>query len=239
MQFLEDLSDRQAADAVRSRIDWKYILGLELDDPGFDFSVLSEFRQRLIEGKAEMILLEKLLERCEELGLLKGKKKQRTDSTHVIAAVRSLSLLELVGETMRRVLDEAAQLAPDWLKVHMKPEWTQRYARRFDGYRLPTSKAKREELAVAIGEDGFYLLRAISSNDGLHELKASPKVEILRRIWVQQFYWVDEKVHWRTKEKWGQPPAGKMISSTDDLEARYCVKRSTEWTGYKVHFTET
>jgi transposase len=117
MQFLEDLSDRQAADAVRSRIDWKYILGLELDDPGFDFSVLSEFRQRLIEGKAEMILLEKLLERCEELGLLKGKKKQRTDSTHVIAAVRSLSLLELVGETMRRVLDEAAQLAPDWLKI--------------------------------------------------------------------------------------------------------------------------
>jgi len=239
MQFLEDLSDRQAADAVRSRIDWKYILGLELDDPGFDFSVLSEFRQRLIEGKAETILLEKLLERCEDLGLLKGKKKQRTDSTHVIAAVRALNLLELVGEAMRRALDEGAQLAPDWLKVHLKPEWIRRYARRFDGYHLPTSKAKREELAVTIGEDGFYLLQAIYSDDGPQELKASSKVEILRRIWVQQFYWVDEKVHWRTKDKWGQPPAGKMIGSPDDLEARYCVKRSTEWTGYKVHFTET
>jgi transposase len=80
MQFLENMSDRQAADAVRSRIDWKYMLGLKLDDPGFDYSVLSEFRQRLIEGKAEAVLLDKLLERCEAMGLLKGKKKQRTES---------------------------------------------------------------------------------------------------------------------------------------------------------------
>ena len=163
MQFLEDLTDRQAAEAVRSRIDWKYMLGLKLDDPGFDYSVLSEFRQRLLEGKAEALLLEKLLERCEALDLLKGKKKQRTDSTHVIASVRALSLLELVGETMRRVLDEAAQVAPDWLRAKVKPEWVKRYARRFDSYSLPTSKAKREELAVAIGEDGFYLLQAIYS----------------------------------------------------------------------------
>lgn len=130
MQYLEDLPDRQAAEAVRSRIDWKYMLGLRLDDPGFDYSVLSEFRQRLLEGKAEALLLEKVLERCETLELLKGKKKQRTDSTHVIAAVRALSLLELVGETMRRVLDEAAQVAPDWLRVHMKEEWIKRYGRR-------------------------------------------------------------------------------------------------------------
>jgi len=239
MQYVEDLSDRQAAEAVRSRIDWKYMLGLSLEDPGFDFSVLSEFRQRLLQGEAEMLLLEKLLKRCEGLGLLKGKKKQRTDSTHVLAAVRALSLLELVGETMRRVLDEAARLAPEWLHQHMKVEWIKRYERRFDGYRLPTSRAKREELAVAIGEDGFYLLQALHSETGPPELKASPKVKVLQRIWIQQYYWCEGKVYWRTKEKWGQPPAGKMIASPDDLEARYCVKRSTEWTGYKVHFTET
>jgi transposase len=239
MQYLENLSDRQAADAVRSRIDWKYMLGLKLDDPGFDFSVLSEFRQRLIEGKAETVLLDKLLERCEALGLLKGKKKQRTDSTHVIAVVRSLTLLELVGETLRRVLDEAAQLAPDWLRAHLKPEWVQRYARRFDGYRLPSGKAKREALAVRIGEDGFYLLQAIYSDTGPQALKESSKVETLRRIWVQQFYVEDGKVYWRTKDTLGQPPAGKMIGSPDDLDAKYCVKRSTEWHGYKVHFTET
>jgi len=239
LQYLEDLSDRQAAEAVRSRIDWKYLLGLSLEDPGFDFSVLSEFRQRLLEGKAEALLLEKLLERCEAMDLLKGKKKQRTDSTHVIAVVRALSLLELVGETMRRVLDEAAQVAPDWLRAHLKPEWVKRYARRFDGYGLPTSKAKREALAVAIGEDGFYLFQAIFAETGPQVLKTSPKVDILRRIWIQQFYWADGKVYWRTKEKWGQPPAGTMIGSPDDWEARYCVKRSTVWSGYKVHFTET
>lgn len=239
MQYLEDLPDRQAAEAVRSRIDWKYMLGLRLDDPGFDYSVLSEFRQRLLQGKAEALLLEKVLERCEALDLLKGKKKQRTDSTHVIAAVRALSLLELVGETMRRVLDEAAQVAPNWLRMHMKEEWIKRYARRFDGYGLPTSKAKREELAVAIGEDGVFLLQAIYAEDGPIALKTSPKVEILRRIWIQQFYLEGNQVYWRTKEKWGQPPAGTMIGSPDDIEARYCVKRSTEWTGYKVHYTET
>ena len=190
-------------------------------------------------GGAETLLLETLLERCEVLGLLKGKKKQRTDSTHVLAAVRALSLLELVGETMRRVLDESARLAPEWLRQHLKVEWSKRYERRFEGYHLPSSQTKREELAIAIGEDGFYLLQAIHSETCPEELKISPKVEVLQRIWIQQYYWCEGKVYWRTKEKWGQPPAGKMIASPDDLEAHYAVKRSMEWTGYKVHFTET
>jgi len=239
MQYMENLSDRQAAEAVRSRIDWKYMLGLSLEDPGFDYSVLSEFRGRLLDGGAETLLLETLLERCEGLGLLKGKKKQRTDSTHVLAAVRALSLLELVGETMRRVLDEAARLAPEWLRQHMKVEWSKRYEHRFEGYHLPSSQTKREELAVVIGEDGFYLLQAIHAETCPPELKTSPKVEVLQRIWIQQYYWCEGKVYWRTKEKWGQPPAGKMIASPDDREAHYAVKRSLEWTGYKVHFTET
>ncbi len=126
MQYVENLSDRQAAEAVRSRIDWKYMLGLKLEDPGFDFSVLSEFRQRLLQGGVESLLLETLVVRCAELGFLQGQKKQRTDSTHVLGAVRALSLLELVGEAMRRVLDEAARLAPDWLREHMKEEWIKR-----------------------------------------------------------------------------------------------------------------
>lgn len=141
---------------------------------------MSEFRQRLPQGEAETLLLEKLLERCEALGFLKGKKKQRTDSTHVLAAVRALSLLELVGETMRRVLDEAARLAPEWLKEQMKDEWRKRYERQFDGYVLPTSPAKREELPVAVGEDGFYLLQAIYSEACPAELKTSPKPDLCR-----------------------------------------------------------
>jgi len=94
MQFRETLADRQAAEAVRARIDWKYLLSLELTDPGFDFSVLSEFRDRLLAGSAEELLLEKLLERCRALGLLTARGQQRTDSTHVLAAIRVLNRLD-------------------------------------------------------------------------------------------------------------------------------------------------
>jgi len=134
------------------------MLGLELRDPGFDYSVLSEFRTRLVEGEMSTVLLDRLLESCDALGFLKGKSKQRTDSTHVLAAVRDLTLLELVGETMRMTLNELAVLVPDWLQEVMKPEWAKRYGRRFDGSRLPKSKAKRQELCLAIGEDGYFLL---------------------------------------------------------------------------------
>lgn len=239
MQYVENLTDRQAADAVRDRVSWKHVLGLELTNPGFHYSVLSEFRQRLIAGSAEQLLLDKLLERCAARGLLKGKKKQRTDSTHVLAAIRSLTLLELVGETMRRTLDELARVAPAWLEERIQPEWIKRYGRRFDSYRLPQGKTKRLELARTIGQDGYYLLTAALAEPAPDEVRKLPKVEIMRRIWVQHFYWRDGEVHWRTKKKWGQPPAGKMIASMEDLEAKYCVKRSTEWTGYKVHLTET
>lgn len=239
LQFAEDLPDRQAAMAVRGRIDWKYALGLELTDPGFHYSVLSEFRQRLVEHGSERILLENVLEQCAAKGLLAGKHKQRTDSTHVIAAVRALSLLELVGETMRCLLNALARIAPDWLGAHMPTAWIKRYEHHFETYRLPKGKEERVALAEQIGRDGFALLEMIFAADSPAELQDLPLVDVVRRIWVQQFYRVDDTVYWRTKKEWGQPPANLMISSPHDLDAHYCVKRSTEWTGYKVHFTET
>ena len=117
MQFRENLADRQAAEAVRARIDWKYLLGLELTDPGFDFSVLSEFRDRLLAGNAEELLFDKLLERCRTMGLVKARGQQRTDSTHVLAAIRVINRLELVAETLRAALNELATVAPDWLQA--------------------------------------------------------------------------------------------------------------------------
>jgi transposase len=201
--------------------------------------VLSEFRQRLLAGSAERLLLDKLLERCAAQGLLKGKKKQRTDSTHVLAAIRRLTLLELVGETMRRTLDDVARVAPEWLGARLQPEWIKRYGRRFDSYRLPKGDTKRRDLAIAIGQDGYFLLTAAFGESAPVEVRTLPMIDIMCRIWLQQFYWCDGEVHWRTKKKWGQPSAGKMIASPEDLEAKYRVKRSTEWTGYLVHLTET
>jgi len=136
LQYAENLTDRQAADAVRERIDWKYSLGLELTDPGFDFSLLSEFRLRLVDEGAGTLLLDRLLEVCKQQGWLKAGGKQRTDSTHVLARVRSLSNLECVGETLRAALDDLAALAPDWLVSQISPDWFERYSHRAENYRL-------------------------------------------------------------------------------------------------------
>ena len=126
MQFVEGLSDRQAADAVRGRIDWKYALALELTDSGFDHTVLSEFRSRLVNGQAQRQLLDILLDQLRGLGLIRQRGWQRTDSTHVLAAVRTLNRLERVGETMRAALNDLAILVPDWLQTLAPAEWYQR-----------------------------------------------------------------------------------------------------------------
>jgi transposase len=126
LQFAEGLADRQAADAVRSRIDWKYLLRLDRDDPGFDASVLSEFRTRLIAGGAERRLLETLLAWCRERQLVKARGRQRTDSTQVLAAVRALNRVELVGEALRHALDSLAIAAPAWLAAHSPADWYDR-----------------------------------------------------------------------------------------------------------------
>jgi transposase len=136
LQYAEGLTDRQAADAVRERIDWKYALGLELTDPGFDFSLLSEFRQRLLEEQAGDLLLERLIEVCKQRSWIPAGGKQRTDPTHVLARVRSLSNLECVGETLRAVLDDLATLAPDWLVQQISLDWFERYSHRVENYRL-------------------------------------------------------------------------------------------------------
>jgi transposase len=131
MQFAEGLSDRQAADAVRGRIDWKYALGIELTDSGFDASVLCEFRERLLEGQAEGRLFETVLQLGRERGWIKARGKQRTDSTHVLTAVRALNRIECIGETVRLALNALAEAAPDWLQAQLPSDWLGRYGRRF------------------------------------------------------------------------------------------------------------
>ena len=131
MQFTEDLSDRQAADAVRGRIDWKYALGLELTDAGFDHSILSEFRDRLLEGSAGELLLNRMLDAFRERKLLDERGKQRTDSTHILSAVRNLNRLEIVGETLHHALNVLAQVAPQWLTDQITSDWFDRYGQRF------------------------------------------------------------------------------------------------------------
>ena len=248
MQFRENLADRQAAEAVRARIDWKYLLGLELNDPGFDFSVLSEFRDRLLAGRAEALLLDKLLERCRALGLLKARGQQRTDATHVLAAIRVLNRLELVAETLRAALNDLATIAPAWLQSIVPPEWYERYGKRIEDTRLPREQAKRETYAQTVGEDGFTLLDALDAAEAPPDLRALPSIDTLRRTWHRHYERTPDEAagdrehpvyRVRFRPNRDLPPAAEGIESPYDTDARYRHKRDTQWTGYMVHVSET
>ena len=125
-QFMEGLTDRQAAEAVGDRLAWKYALSLELTDPGFDHTVLSEFRSRLVAGNAEQRLLDLLRERCREGGWLKARGRQRTDATHLLAKIRARNRVLCVAQTMVYALNVLAEVAPEWVRVYVPAEWVER-----------------------------------------------------------------------------------------------------------------
>ena len=242
LQFAEDLTDRQAADAVRSRIDWKYLLGLELHDPGFDFSVLSEFRDRLVGADAQRQVLDTLLARLVEGKLLTAGGRIRTDSTRVLASVRVLNRLENVFSTLQAALDQVAEAAPEWLGSWMPPAWQVLYGTTL---RLPKSDADRAALGDRIGGDGRRLWVEATGPDAPEGVVDLPAMRVLREVWVQQFLVEgqdqgqgQDRLRLRDGED-GQPPASIRIDSPFDIEARRGAKRGMGWTGYKDHYTET
>jgi transposase len=227
LQFAEGLSDRQAADAVRGRIDWKYALGLELTDTGFDASVLSEFRARLVAGDAAEQLLHRMLARLRERGLLVRGGRQRTDATHVLAAVRELNRLELVTETLRAALEALAAAAPTWLQGVVPDQWYERYSQRARDWRLPRAEAARAALAVTVGTDGFALLQAVYAADTPGWLRQVPAVQTLRLTWIQQYYRDQDGLRWRDKGE--LPPSALAIGSPSD--PRRATAASGGWAG--------
>ena len=236
LQFLEHLSDRQAADAVRARIGWKHALRPELTDPGFHFSVLTEFPTRLVVGNAEHLLLDVMLERFKARGLVEARGKQRTDSTHVLAAVDDLPPLELVVETLRAALDDLAAIAPDRLRAVARPVWFEHYSRRIEAYRLPRGQDKRVALALEIGADGFLLLDALddpTAPAAAHEL---PMVKTPCHVWRMHDAREDSKLRLRSIAE--LPPVAERMQSPYDPQAQFSMKRHLGWTGYKVHVTE-
>ncbi len=239
LQFAENLTDRQAADEVRGRVDWKYCLGLELGDEGFDSSVLIGFRERLVASGTERMIFDRLLDLLRERGLVRAGGRQRTDSTHVLGRIRDLNRLELAGETVRAGLEALAAAAPGWLAAVIDASWQRVYGQRVDEWRLPDSQAAREELALRYGQDGYYLLEQVHRPGTPGWLRDLPAVQALRRIWVQQYYRDGEKVIRREEREHGLPPGRDRLVSPYDLDARYSEKHGMGWLGYKVHLTET
>ena len=243
LQFTENLTDRQAADAVRGRLDWKYCLGLGLDDDGFDFSVLSEFRSRLIAGGLDGAIFDLLLGRLKQLGLVSAGGRQRTDSTHVLARIAEANRLELAAETVRAALEALAAAAPDWLAGVIDASWQEAYGARPGLGRLPASAAARAKLAAQYGRDGYRLLDAVHAPAAPGWLRQLPAIQALRAIWIQQYYRsigpAGEKVIRRDAQQQGLPPGRTRIISCYDTSARHGEKRGFGWDGYKIHLTET
>lgn len=237
VQFAEGLSDRDVADAVRDRITLKYLLGLEYDDSGFDYSILSRFRDRLVEGNSVAILLDALVEASRKAGLIKHRGKVRTDATHILAKIRELSRLELVGETLRHALNEIAKAAPEWLRALAPDDWYKRYAKRFEEESYRSRYKQGPGYSAQVGRDGFLLMTAVYSADaptGLGNLKA---VELLRRCWLEQFMVEGDEV--KMRKGGNMPPSAARLESPYDAEAHYGVNGGLSWVGYKVHYTES
>lgn len=257
VQYIEGLSDRAAADAVRARIDLKYLLGLRLDDAGFHYSALSEFRTRLVEHDAVDQLLTDVLERCQALGLVQAQGQQRTDSTHVLGAVRDLNRYELVGESLRHALNALALVDAAWLQERVPVVWYERYGVRIEAYHLPKGEAQRRAWAEAVGRDGQQLLVWLDAPDAPAYLLHIPAVQTLRQVWQQQYHLpppasasppsgsdrAGQAAQAGTQLRWRQagelPPAAEMIQSPSDPAVRYSEKRDLHWKGYKVHFSES
>ncbi|MDQ0931703.1 IS1182 family transposase [Streptomyces turgidiscabies] len=240
MQYAERLSDRQAAEAVRARIDWKYLLGLDLDDSGFDHSLLARFRARLIARGLEERVLEAVLEAAAGHGLLRRGGRQRTDSTRVVADVRLLNRMEFVAETLRAALEALAAAAPNWLEqalAERETDWLGRYGERVDSWHGLPDDQDRDSWLRQVGEDGFHLLTAAWRPDAPDWLRRIPAVQTLRRAWVQQYHRDESGV--RVREGEDLPPGHQRLASPYDTDARYGIKKTTGWVGYCLHLTET
>jgi transposase len=248
LQKAEHLTDRQAADEVRANLSWKYALGLELADPGFDHTVLSEFRARVVEHGLEERALDLLLAVLVKKDLLAAGGKQRTDSTHIIAAVRDLNRLELVGESVRAALEALVVAAPGWVdQVLAVPDWSRRYRERVDTWRMPSSQTKKTELALNYGKDGFTLLQAVHADHSPDWLRELPAVQVLRTVLLQNYTRtiasngreVVKRRESATEDGGGLPPGSQRLTSPYDTDARWSAKRDTFWNGFKLHISET
>ncbi len=247
LQMAENLPDRAAAETVGKDLAWQYALGLAAGAEGFDHTVLSEYRARVAEHGLEQVVLDKLLERLASDGLIKAGGKQRTDSTHVIAAVAALNRLELAGESVRAVLEALAAAHPDWLEQRVcLADFHRRYGVPMTSWRPPASAARRAELAIAYAKDGYALLEEIYEPRAPQWLRQIPAVSTLRIVLLQNYTRridaAGREVITRREaapDGDGLPPGHLRLASPYDTDARWGVKRDTFWMGYKLHITET
>lgn len=233
-QFLEKLSDRAAANALRVRLDWKYALHLPLNYAGFNFSVLSEFRDRVIEHGAEARLFDSVLVQLREMGLLKRRGRQRTDSLAILTKVRDLTRLERLVETVRLALRALLAADEKWVRMTVPPTWEDIYGQPCVHEKL--TQAERDALGERVGPDGQWLLERVQAEQTPEQLRDLPEVKVLATVWQQQFRMVEGEL---VAQEPGPYDGKTRIDTPHDPEARYSAKRGQGWVGYKLQATET
>jgi len=231
-QMLEKLPDREAALAVMVRLDWKYALHLPLAGEGFHFTNLSHFRQRLVDHEAEYLVFDRLVNKLVELGFVRRRGPQRTDSTKILGLVANLSRLEMVWETMRVTVRALGEAEAVWSQGALPEAFRQEYQVARHSYQL--SQAEVDEALRRVGADGFWLLQQVDQGPvALHELSA---VVTMRTVWDQQFELDKQGQYRRPRTK--LDPHG-LLQSPHESEARYRQKRGEGWQGYVAQITET
>lgn len=231
-QMMEKLPDRMAAEMVRVRIDWKYALHLPLNWVGFHWTNLSHFRRRLIENEAEYEVFDRVVEMMVEIGFIRRRGKQRTDSMSILGLVARLSRLELTLETIRVVLAGIEKVDATWLGKNVPAAFLERY-----GFKKQTYKMTEEEVAAELrqaGADGLWLRQQLEAAPvGIQELES---VKVMGEIWSQQFEWDEAGSYQGPKEKL---EGHGLIQSPHEPEVRYREKRDKKWQGYVSQVSET
>jgi transposase len=195
-QFVENLPDRRAAEATRTRLDWKYALHLPWTYPGLEPSLLCEFRRSLVRDRGVQQVFQQLLDCLAETELLRDAGRWPIDASKVLAAVCGVSRLERLMEAMRMVLEALAAVAPEQLRAITLPHWYERYSQMQALRVLPKSLEEQVALAQAIGSDAIYLLEAMARTAS--HLTLLPEVETLHQIWLEQFERSGQQLQWRT-----------------------------------------
>jgi transposase len=231
LQMLENVPDRMAAEYVVMRLDWKYALHLPLSYAGFHFSVLCDFRQRLMEHGKERFVFDYLIDQCVKLGFIKHRGKVRTDSTHILAVVERLQQVDLVTESLRVALKVSHETVPSWVERTLPAVFREQYQRPLNTYGMGDDETKRQLLQA--GRDGFWFLGQIDQS-APQEVRDLAAVATLRTVLSQQFPGGPD-----APPAGRRPTGGEVIESPHEPEARFATKRGRSHVGYKMQVTET
>lgn len=231
LQFMEKMPDAKAAECVRLHLGWKYALDLELGYEGFHPTSLVAFRGRLLEGGAERIGLDALLDGLRAAGLVRKKSRQRLDSTHVLGLVSQMSRLELIRETTRLALEFIRKSGyHDGLS-----DWPLMQERYLDS-QIHWGKVSKESLKERFDQAGHDALRLICwlRQQPLF-VRDSEKALLLERVFLEQFELTDCPVRRKTNHT-------GSVQNPHDPEAQWASKdnaRTKTWVGYKTQIAET